>query len=52
MEKLHELEREFATAGKQLTIKGLEEHVPLSPHPLAARKRPQQAMAAPKQVSE
>lgn len=39
MEKLHQLEREFAQAGKRLTVKGLDEHVPFSPHPLAARRR-------------
>lgn len=37
MEKLHELEREFVDAGKRLTVVGLEAHVPLSKHPLAAR---------------
>lgn len=38
MEKLHELEREFTDAGKQLTVIGLDDHTPLSNHPLAARK--------------
>lgn len=38
MEKLHQLEREFARTGKRLTIVGLENHTPLSPHPLAARR--------------
>ena len=37
MEKLHELEREFADTGKSLRVIGLEEHVPLSTHPRAAR---------------
>ena len=39
MEKLHLLEHEFAREGKQLTIKGLDEHVPQSTHPLAGRRR-------------
>ena len=38
MEKLHELEEEFAHNGKRLTVIGLEAHVPLSPHPRATRK--------------
>jgi MFS superfamily sulfate permease-like transporter len=38
MEKLHELEREFAERGKRLSVIGLEKHVPLSKHPHAARK--------------
>jgi MFS superfamily sulfate permease-like transporter len=38
MEKLHQLQEEFAHAGKRLSLLGLEGHIPLSPHPLAARK--------------
>lgn len=38
LEKLHELEREFAERGKRLSVIGLEEHTPLATHPLAARK--------------
>ena len=38
MEKLHELEGEFAHRGKRLTVMGLDAHVPLSAHPRAARK--------------
>jgi MFS superfamily sulfate permease-like transporter len=38
MEKLHQLEEDFAHAGKRLKVLGLEEHTPLSNHPLAARK--------------
>lgn len=38
MEKLHELEVELATTGKRLTVTGLDDHKPLSKHPLAARK--------------
>ena len=38
MEKLHELEREFADVKKKLTVIGLEGHTPLSSHPYAARK--------------
>jgi MFS superfamily sulfate permease-like transporter len=40
MEKLHELEAQLAEGGKRLSVIGLEEHVALSNHPLAARKRP------------
>lgn len=39
MEKLHELEKEFETSGKHLTIVGLDLHTPMSAHPYAARKR-------------
>lgn len=38
MEKLHELERDFAERGKTLIVIGLEEHTAVSQHPLAARK--------------
>ncbi len=38
MEKLHQLEEDFAHSGKRLKVIGLDEHLPLSPHPLAARK--------------
>ncbi len=38
MEKLHELENEFATQRKHLYLIGLEHHVAMSSHPLAARK--------------
>lgn len=38
MEKLHLLEREFSEGGKKLSLIGLEEHTPVSSHPLAARK--------------
>ena len=40
MEKLHQLGEDFAAAGKVLKVIGLEEHTPLSNHPLAARKSP------------
>ena len=39
MEKLHQLEREFAERGIALAIVGLDEHVSLSVHPAAARLR-------------
>ncbi|MFY0563974.1 SulP family inorganic anion transporter [Archangium lansingense] len=39
MERLHELEDEFARAGRHLRIRGLEQHRGLSAHPLAARKK-------------
>jgi len=38
MEKLHQLQDEFARAGKRLSAVGLEGHTPLSYHPLAARR--------------
>lgn len=39
MERLHELEHEFAQQGRHLRILGLEQHQGLSKHPLAARKK-------------
>jgi MFS superfamily sulfate permease-like transporter len=39
MEKLHQLEREFAERGIALAIIGLDGHVQLSQHPAAARLR-------------
>ncbi|HTN74890.1 MAG TPA: SulP family inorganic anion transporter, partial [Pirellulaceae bacterium] len=39
MGKLDELERDFAAKGLKLTIVGLDQHVPLSEHPLSARRR-------------
>jgi len=47
MEKLHELEMEFADAGKKLSFVGLEGHTPLSAHPYAARKNRPRRDAAP-----
>jgi MFS superfamily sulfate permease-like transporter len=38
MEKLHELEKDFAQEGLTFRIEGLENHRPLSKHPHAARK--------------
>lgn len=38
MEKLHELEAEFKDGGRSLRVIGLENHVPLSAHPLAASR--------------
>ena len=40
MEKLHEMAAEFAAKGVKFHTVGLEEHKPLSRHPLAARKKP------------
>ena len=39
MERLHELEHEFAQQGRHLHIRGLDGHQSLSQHPLAARKK-------------
>lgn len=42
MEKLHELEADFVDNGGELVLAGLERHVKLSNHPIAARRRPRQ----------
>lgn len=47
MEKLHQLEVEFAERGTALAIVGLDDHVTLSSHPAGARLR-----AAPRQESQ
>ena len=39
MEKLHELEGEFAREGIELNVVGMDHHQPFSRHPMAARKR-------------
>ncbi len=39
MERLHELEGEFARQGRHLHVKGLEQHRGLSAHPYSARKK-------------
>ena len=39
MEKLHELQNDFAREGLSLEIEGLDGHRPLAAHPLAARKK-------------
>jgi MFS superfamily sulfate permease-like transporter len=39
MEKLHNLEEDYRAIGCELLIVGLEQHRPLSNHPLAARKK-------------
>lgn len=39
MEKLHHLRHDFERDGRKLSVVGLEEHEPLSAHPLAARRR-------------
>jgi hypothetical protein len=39
MSKLQELARDFHQAGLKLRLEGLNQHVTLSAHPLAARKR-------------
>ena len=38
MEKLHQLEADFAARGKHLSVTGTDDHTPLSRHPLAARR--------------
>ena len=37
MEKLHQVEKEFAGSGKRLAVIGLDNHAPFSKHPFAAR---------------
>ncbi len=39
MEKLHEMEQDIQREGRRFEIRGLEEHLPFSGHPLAGRKR-------------
>jgi len=39
MEKLHELEQEWAREGRHLQVTGLEAHESVSEHPLAARRK-------------
>jgi MFS superfamily sulfate permease-like transporter len=39
MEKLHEMESDFAQAGLEFTVTGLDNHQQMSAHPHAARKR-------------
>ncbi len=39
MEKLHQLEQDYATRGCTLVVRGLDNHRPVSQHPLAARKK-------------
>jgi len=50
MEKLHQLERELSEAGKRLTVAGLDNHTPMSSHPLAARKG--NGAAVPQEAAE
>jgi MFS superfamily sulfate permease-like transporter len=50
MEKLHELERELADRGGRLTVAGLDDHRPLSPHPHAARKQARRVAHEPAEV--
>lgn len=40
MEKMHELEQDFEHGGVRLEIRGLDNHKPLSDHPMAARRTP------------
>jgi len=52
MEKLHELEEEYAHAGKRLSVIGLESHTPLSGHPHAARKCPVGHTSTPRETAD
>jgi MFS superfamily sulfate permease-like transporter len=47
MEKLHDLEKEFAAKGRKLTVAGLEGHRKVSDHPHAARTRGSRLIEAP-----
>ena len=42
MDKLHALQQDFTAAGLSLEIGGLDSHIHLSSHELAARRRPKQ----------
>lgn len=52
MEKLHELEREFAQEGLRLQVVGLEQHRSFSRHPQSARKLPKGSRSSNSQLSE
>jgi MFS superfamily sulfate permease-like transporter len=39
MDKLHEMENDFAQEGLSLTITGIDDHTPFSDHPQATRKK-------------
>ncbi|HUQ70984.1 MAG TPA: SulP family inorganic anion transporter [Planctomycetaceae bacterium] len=45
MEKLTQLQDDLSQSGRTIIIRGLDNHRPLSSHPLAARKRGSQMMA-------
>jgi MFS superfamily sulfate permease-like transporter len=49
MEKLHQLKHDLATAGKSLRVRGLEDHLALSNHPLAARRAGKKSSTSPPQ---
>jgi MFS superfamily sulfate permease-like transporter len=52
MEKLHELERDFAAKNLTLTVVGLDDHMPLSEHPHAARRRVESNGSSEKKAGE
>jgi MFS superfamily sulfate permease-like transporter len=39
LDKLHQMERDFAAQGRTLELTGLDDHVPVSQHPLATHKK-------------
>ncbi len=45
LERLDEMMRERTHAGGELVVVGLENHKPMSPHPLSSRVRPRPALA-------
>lgn len=49
MENLHNYERDFQLAGGEFHVINLDEHKPLSPHPLSARRKPK-AVVQPNRV--
>ena len=51
MEKLHDLEKEFAAAGKRLSVIGLDAHTPLADHPHAARKSGRHTVATTRETA-
>lgn len=52
MEKLHELERDFAQQGLRLQVTGLEQHRSFSRHPQSARKLPKASSASDSRPGE
>ena len=40
MEKLHQMQQDWQLEGKQLVLRGLDEHIPASSHPHSVQRRP------------
>lgn len=50
MEHLHHFEEDQTEAGRQIVLSGLEEHKPISEHPMAARKKTDKPVTKPEGV--